>query len=87
MGEAVTNMKLPQIDSIEKLAEFWDSHDLTDFEENLEEVGEPVFERTSYVKVPLDAKQIETAEQIAAEKGVTVPVLIQQWVSERVQAR
>ena len=38
-------MKLPKIDSVEELAEFWDTHDLTDFEEELEEVTEPVFGR------------------------------------------
>ena len=36
--------KLPQIDSIEELAHFWDTHDLTTFEDDLEEVVEPVFE-------------------------------------------
>ena len=35
--------KLPKTDSIQKLAEFWDTHDLTDFEDQLEEVTEPVF--------------------------------------------
>lgn len=30
-------LKLPQIDSIEELAQFWDTHDLTEFEEELEE--------------------------------------------------
>ncbi len=33
---------LPQTDSIQELAQFWDTHDLTDFEEQLEEVTEPV---------------------------------------------
>jgi hypothetical protein len=28
--------KIPQTDSIQELAEFWDTHDLTDFEEQLE---------------------------------------------------
>ena len=37
--------KLPKTDSIQELAEFWDTHDLTDFEEELEEVAEPVFMR------------------------------------------
>lgn len=37
--------KLPKTDSIEKLAEFWETHDLTDFEEELEEVAETVFVR------------------------------------------
>ena len=37
--------KVPRADSIHELARFWDTHDLTDFEEQLEEVAEPVFER------------------------------------------
>ena len=37
--------KLPKTGSIQKLAEFWDSHDLTDFEDELQEVAEPVFVR------------------------------------------
>lgn len=36
--------QVPQTDSIQRLAEFWDTHDLTDFENELEEVNEPVFE-------------------------------------------
>ncbi len=36
--------KIPQTDSIRELAEFWDTHDLTDLEAELEEVTEPVFE-------------------------------------------
>jgi hypothetical protein len=35
--------KLPQTDSIQEFAKFWDDHDLTEFEAELEEVGEPVF--------------------------------------------
>jgi len=35
---------LPKTDSIPELAQFWDTHDLTDFEDELEEVTEPVFE-------------------------------------------
>ena len=33
--------KLPRTDSIQELAEFWDTHDLTGFDEELEEVAEP----------------------------------------------
>ncbi len=78
-------MKLPQTDSIEKMAEFWDSHDVTDFEEELEEVADPVFQSKTVVKVPLDAQQAELAQQLAAAKGITLPNLIQQWVRDRVQ--
>lgn len=37
--------KIPATDSIQDLAKFWDKHDLTDFENLLEEIREPVFER------------------------------------------
>lgn len=46
---AVEKMKsktrLPTTDSIRDLANFWDTHDLTDFDDQLEVVAEPVFER------------------------------------------
>jgi hypothetical protein len=50
-----SNLKanLPKANSIQKLAEFWDNHDLTDFEEQLEMVVEPVFVRGTAIKVPL----------------------------------
>jgi len=34
----------PPTDSIEELARFWDSHEVTEFEDQLEEVSEQVFE-------------------------------------------
>lgn len=37
--------KIPQICSVEELAEFWDAHDITEFEDGLEEVREPIFDR------------------------------------------
>jgi hypothetical protein len=46
--------KPPKTDSVLELAEFWDTHDLTDFEEELEEVHEPVFRRVSTIKVRED---------------------------------
>jgi len=36
---------IPKSASIQELAHFWDSHDLTDFAGELEEVSESVFER------------------------------------------
>ena len=46
MEEPMSTSKIPHTDSIEELARFWDHHDLTDFEAELEEVpAETVFER------------------------------------------
>jgi hypothetical protein len=74
---------LPQIDSIEKLAAYWDSHDLTDHEDELEEVAD-AFEKQTVVQVPLDADQAASAQRIAESRGITLPILIQQWVGEHV---
>jgi hypothetical protein len=38
-------VRLPKTDSIEDLARFWDTHDLTDFQNQLEVVDEPIFVR------------------------------------------
>ena len=55
--------KLPAIDSIQELAEFWDTHDLTDFEGELEEIPEPVFVRSTTIKVPLEARRLRRSSK------------------------
>lgn len=37
--------EIPNTDSVEELARFWDTHDATDFEDEVEEVKEQVFVR------------------------------------------
>jgi hypothetical protein len=76
--------KLPKTDSIKKLAEFWDNHDLTDFEGELEELSEPVFVRKTAINVPLDVNEAEALEQIARAKGVSREELIREWVMQKV---
>ena len=41
----MTDKRIPETDSIEELAKFWDTHDLTDFVDEIEEVDEPIVER------------------------------------------
>jgi predicted DNA binding CopG/RHH family protein len=79
--------KLPKIDSIQKLAEFWDSHGLTDFEGELEEVGEPVFARGGAIKVPLASRDIKAVKELAHAKGVSAAQLVRAWVLERIAHR
>ena len=43
MKKAMKRRKLPNTDSVEELARLWDTHDVTDFEDELAEVTEPVF--------------------------------------------
>jgi len=75
--------KIPQIDSIQELAQFWDVHDLTDFEEQLEEVSGTVFERST-VKIHLESDEVETIRKLASSKGISHANLIREWILERI---
>lgn len=79
--------KLPKIDSIGKLAEFWDTHDLTDFEDELKEVSEPVFVRGSAIKVHLKSREAKAVQKMAQAKGVSPERLIRAWVLQQLARR
>lgn len=52
---------LPRTESIQELAEFWDSHDLTEFADQLEEVSESAFEPETVVTIHLSSEEAELA--------------------------
>ncbi|MGH2537964.1 MAG: CopG family antitoxin [Candidatus Promineifilaceae bacterium] len=82
----MNNQKIPQTDSIEELAHFWDTHDLTDFEDQLKEWCNPVFEREARVTVRLQPEEAEAVQKIAAARGVADADLIHEWVREKIRA-
>ena len=77
--------KIPQTDSIEELARFWDTHDLTEFEDRLEEVREPVFEGKpeTVVTIRLRPQEIEAVKRAAKARGIREATLLRQWVREK----
>ena len=77
---------IPQTDSIQELAHFWDTHDLTDFEDELEDVSAPVFERQTVVTVHLEPEEVEVVRVLAESRGISHTNLIQEWVVERIHA-
>jgi len=85
MEEPMNKNKIPQTDSVQELAQFWDTHDITDFEEQLEEVTEPVFDREKVVQVHLPTKEAETVESMARLQGINPSELIRTWIMEKVQ--
>ena len=78
-------MKIPETDSIRELAAFWDTHDVTEFADELVEMAEPVFVRrpTKGVTVPLSASELKALRDIAASRGVDEAALIRTWVQEK----
>ena len=82
----MNDTRIPQTDSIEELARFWDTHDLTDFEDELEEVSEAVFERQEgmVVTIRLRPEEAEVVQDIARSKDIEQTTLIKQWVLEKI---
>lgn len=78
--------RLPQTDSIQELAHFWDTHDLTDFEDELEEVTEPVFKPATVIPLNLESDEAEAVRRIAEAKGIADAELIRGWVREKINA-
>lgn len=86
MEEFMKKIDIPKTDSIQKLANFWDTHDLTDFEDELEEVKEPVFDRRTILEIHLRKDEAEGLLKLARSKGVSYDNLIREWVVERIKA-
>ena len=78
--------RLPQTDSIQELAQFWDTHDLTDFDDELEEVTEPIFEPVTVIPLNLESDEAEAVRRIAEAKGIADAELIRGWIREKIHA-
>ena len=77
----------PTTDSIQELAAFWQAHDLTDFEDELEEVAEPVFQRAHVVGVALTQAEHQAIRDAAVGRGLDEAALIHEWVKEKLGHR
>ena len=87
MERAMKKTKLPQTDSIQELARFWETHDLTDFEDELEEVTEPVFTSGDAIRLHLQSRDAKEVRRLAESKGVSQTELIHQWVLQKLGRR
>jgi hypothetical protein len=86
MEETMKTQHLPQTDSIQELAHFWDTHDLTDFEDELDEVTEPVFEPATVIPLNLESDEASAVRRIAEARGIADAELIRRWVREKIDA-
>lgn len=77
---------IPKTDSIKELEQFWDTHDLTDYEDQLEEVADTVFESKNTIRIDLDVDDAETIKRIALKKGIPYQILVREWVLDKVRA-
>jgi hypothetical protein len=80
MEKTMKKIKLLKTDSIEELAKFWDSHAVTEFEDELVEVTEPVFVPRHSIQVRLEPRQAAAVKKLAKAKGIAEEELVRGWV-------
>ena len=77
--------KIPRFKSDKEAAEFWDTHSLTDFTEDLRPAKNVVFIKPDrqVVSLRLDRKLVKVLKHYARQKGIGYSTLLRMWVMER----
>jgi len=70
---------ISQADTDEKIGEFWDTHDFTDFD-----TGAPDVEFEIICAVPIDVELFNAIEEQAHKRGVRVETLVNLWLQEKI---
>src|SRR5579864_396649 len=78
--------RIPEFKSYAEEAEFWDTHDFTEFEDETHPVDMHVSKiESESVLVLFDADTNRKLEQFANEVGIKKSTLIHNWIMERLQ--
>lgn len=81
-----TKSKIPKFKSIEEEAEFWDTHSVTDFEDETEDVDivvELEKPRTDTLVIRVQKNIKDKMEKVAKKKGINVSTLARIWLSQK----
>jgi hypothetical protein len=80
---------IPEFDSLEEEAAFWDTHSLAEFEDELEPVEVEVVRPLVHVwevAVEFDRATFDRLRAVAREQGLTTAELAKAWLLERLDA-
>jgi len=78
---------IPHFRSDEEAAEFWDTHSVTDYLDELEPAPDVRFtlQNLKQISLRLSPGQIMTLKVIAARKGIGYQTMLRMWITERLQ--
>ncbi len=78
--------RIPRFKSLEEEANFWETHDTTEFEDEFEEVEIKVARPLQHIlAVRLDAKTIDRLAVTGRRKGIGPSTLARMWLLERLE--
>ncbi len=87
MGERTTRDLIPQFETLEEIAEFWDTHSTADYDDLTREVKFEVSLHKHGAEAPsitLLPELGETLEALAKARGVSLETLVNVWLTEKV---
>ena len=91
-AKRVGKSRIPEFATIEEEAEFWDTHDSAEFEDEFEEIDEPV-EVLMYRSAPkkaltvrLEPDLIDMLAGVARAKGIGPSTLARMWIMDQLRA-
>ena len=76
--------KLPQFNSTQELAEFFDTHDMGDYEDEMTEVHFDIDINRNHYLVSVDERLMNKLLEIAKGQQVSVEMLVDTWLREKI---
>lgn len=77
---SATKSSVSKATAPEKMGEFWDKHDFTEFDDP----NAPDAEFQVTVAVPIEPDLLSDIEELARRRGVKVETLVNLWLKEKV---
>ncbi len=78
MCESKKLSSISKADTLEKMGQFWDNHDFTDFDSNV-----PDAEFKVTCAVPVESDLLSLVEKQARRQGVQVETLVNLWLQQK----
>jgi len=85
MGRATkARSRIPTFDSVQEEAEFWDTHDSTEFEDEFEPVDWQIGEvRSRFIlKADVDRDTLRRVRDLARGQGLEAGDLVRRWIED-----
>ncbi|MDQ6603714.1 MAG: BrnA antitoxin family protein [Chloroflexota bacterium] len=83
-----TKNRIPDFATIEEMAEFWDTHDASEYQDELEpvefEIAKPL-KSTWMLSIRLDKETFDALQAIAKPKGLGASTLARMWILEELE--
>lgn len=81
-----TESRIPDFKNRQEMAEFWDTHDFTDYWDEFKPVKIKFAKNLSHgLHIRLDAETITKLQEKAQEKGIGITTLARMWLREKLQ--